>query len=70
MTPAAPAASVGQRAGAGDAVVFPGQGSQRFGMGRDFYERSAVAKETFEEACDAAGADLTAICFERTRACT
>ena len=46
------------------AVVFPGQGSQRPGMGRDFFERYSVAREAFEEANDALGVDLTDICFK------
>src|SRR5271166_1858988 len=45
------------------AVVFPGQGSQRPGMGRDFFERFPVARLAFEEANDALRIDLSAICF-------
>ena len=33
------------------AVVFPGQGSQRPGMGKDFYEQISVCRQTYEEAC-------------------
>ncbi len=46
------------------AVVFPGQGSQRAGMGRDFFDRFQVARDTFAEASDALGLDLRAICFD------
>ncbi len=46
------------------AVVFPGQGSQRTGMAQDFYDQYPTAKRTFEEASDAAGEDLTALCFQ------
>jgi trans-AT polyketide synthase/acyltransferase/oxidoreductase domain-containing protein len=46
-----------------DAVVFPGQGSQRQGMGADLHQRYAAAALVFEEASDAAGADLCQICF-------
>jgi [acyl-carrier-protein] S-malonyltransferase len=46
------------------AVVFPGQGSQRPGMGKDFYDNSAVAKDTYREASEALGFDVTALCFE------
>ena len=53
--------------GGHDVVVFPGQGSQRVGMGADFHERYEVARRTFEEASDAAGEDLAAICFEQDR---
>ena len=46
------------------AVVFPGQGAQRAGMGKDCYEALAVCRETFEEASDAVGWDVAAMCFE------
>jgi len=45
------------------AVAFPGQGSQRPGMGRDFYEHSAEARRVFEEASDSVGWDVAALCF-------
>lgn len=45
------------------AVVFPGQGTQRHGMGQDFVERFSAAKDTFEEASDALGWDVSAMCF-------
>jgi len=45
------------------AVVFPGQGSQRPGMGKDFYEQIPVCRRTFEEAADALGWDVSAMCF-------
>jgi len=45
------------------AVVFPGQGSQRPGMGKDFYDQIPVCKETYEEASDALGWDVAALCF-------
>lgn len=47
------------------AVVFPGQGSQRAGMGRDFALAFSSAARTFEEASDALGIDMKALCFER-----
>ncbi len=46
------------------AVVFPGQGSQRAGMARDFHERSAAARDVFAEASEALGLDMAALCFE------
>ncbi len=46
------------------AAVFPGQGSQRQGMGKDFYDEIPVCRQTFEEASDALGLDVAAICFE------
>jgi len=45
------------------AVVFPGQGSQRSGMGKDFYENIAVSRETYEEASQALGWSVTNLCF-------
>lgn len=46
------------------AVVFPGQGSQRPGMARDFHERSAAARAVFAEASEALNLDLAALCFQ------
>ena len=45
------------------AVVFPGQGSQRHGMGKDFYKQIPVCRQTYEEAADALGWDVSAMCF-------
>lgn len=45
-------------------VVFPGQGSQRPGMARDFVERFQASGRVFDEASDALGLDLRALCFE------
>lgn len=46
------------------AFVFPGQGSQYAGMGKDFAENFPVARQVFEEADDALGFSLTRLCFE------
>ena len=46
------------------ALLFPGQGSQSVGMGKDLYEKYPLARQTFEEADDALGYKLSAICFE------
>ncbi|MEO2153979.1 MAG: ACP S-malonyltransferase [Aquificota bacterium] len=46
------------------ALVFPGQGSQYAGMGKDFYEQFPIAKEVFEQANEALGFDLTKLIFE------
>ena len=45
-------------------VVFPGQGSQRMGMAKDFYTEYGIAKRTFEEASETLAMDMTALCFE------
>ena len=46
------------------AYVFPGQGAQFTGMGKDLYDNSAVAKELFEKANEVLGFDITKIMFE------
>lgn len=46
------------------AAVFPGQGSQRAGMARDFHAEHAVARAVFDEASEALSLDLAALCFE------
>jgi len=47
-----------------EAVVFPGQGTQHAGMGKDFHENFAEARRVFEEASDASHLDLAALCFD------
>ena len=48
------------------AFVFPGQGAQFSGMGKDLYETSPLAKELFEQANDILGFRITDIMFEGT----
>ena len=48
------------------AYIFPGQGAQFSGMGKDLYKNVAVAKELFEQANDILGFKITAVMFEGT----
>jgi [acyl-carrier-protein] S-malonyltransferase len=46
------------------AFIFPGQGSQYVGMGKELFENFSVAKQIFEEADDALRLSLSALCFK------
>ncbi len=46
------------------AFIFPGQGSQSIGMGRDFYDSSDVAKEMIDSASEKLGFDFKELLFE------
>ncbi len=48
------------------ACIFPGQGSQVVGMGRDLFDNYAVSREVLEEANDALGFSLSEMCFSGT----
>jgi len=48
------------------AYVFPGQGAQFSGMGKDLYDNSPLAKELFEKANEVLGFDIMKIMFEGT----
>ena len=48
------------------AYVFPGQGAQFVGMGKDLYEQSPLAKELFEKANEILGFRITDLMFEGT----
>ena len=44
--------------------IFPGQGSQYIGMGKEFYEQMPICKEVYDLASEVTGLDIPALCFE------
>jgi [acyl-carrier-protein] S-malonyltransferase len=52
------------RASSSIVFLFPGQGSQSVGMGKELADHHPVARQTFEEADDALGYNLSQVCFE------
>ena len=48
------------------AYVFPGQGSQSVGMGKDLFDNFAVSRQVFEEADEALGSKLSEMIFAGT----
>ena len=45
-------------------LVFPGQGSQYVGMGKDLYDNFQIARDTFAQASEKLKIDLRKMCFE------
>lgn len=45
------------------AFIFPGQGAQKAGMGKDFYENSEAARSFFDQAQKILDFDLKEMCF-------
>ncbi len=45
------------------AYIYPGQGAQKPGMGKDFYENSPASREVFDRASQLLGLDMKALCF-------
>ncbi|MGN9154899.1 ACP S-malonyltransferase [Bariatricus sp. HCP3S3_E12] len=46
------------------AFIYPGQGAQKAGMGKDFYENSELAKAVYDKASELLQIDMKALCFE------
>lgn len=46
------------------AFMFPGQGAQKAGMGKDFYEQSETARQVIDRATELLGIDMKELCFE------
>ena len=47
------------------AFIYPGQGAQKAGMGKDFYENSQLAKEVYDKATELLQLDMKELCFEK-----
>ncbi len=46
------------------AFIYPGQGSQKMGMGKEFYDAYSSARAIYQEASEKLGIDMQALCFE------
>ena len=45
------------------AFIFPGQGAQKAGMGKDFYEETSTGREVFYRASELLGFSMPELCF-------
>ena len=46
------------------AFIFPGQGAQTCGMGKDFYEQTETGRKVFDKATELLGFSVPELCFE------
>ena len=46
------------------AFIFPGQGAQTCGMGKDFYEHTETGRKVFDKATELLGFSVPELCFE------
>ena len=46
------------------ALIFPGQGAQKIGMGKDFYETFSASREVYDQAGEWLDMDVKSLCFE------
>ena len=47
------------------ALIFPGQGAQKIGMGKDFYETFSASREVYDQAGEWLDMDVKSLCFEK-----
>jgi [acyl-carrier-protein] S-malonyltransferase len=64
MTESRPSGATSEISASKITFLFPGQGSQAVGMGKDLAEKYAIARQTFEEADEALGYKLSQLCFD------
>ena len=64
MTESRPSGATSEISASKVTFLFPGQGSQAVGMGKDLAEKYAIARQTFEEADEALGYKLSQLCFD------